>query len=1203
VQKHVDWQFVGRISLEILLLVYTLVLLILGDSYLKWFLWGFLGLVWLVVGLTGMLKKRSRASVADERLSGQLPAVSSLYLFFTLWLMWSGVSLWWSQYVPLGLGRLTQIMTGMIGLEIGRWLVRGYGQQSSHGETDVFKRFALGMTLLGWVLALGAVFFMVFPIWAQLLPGFNILVATYGHNHVAAFFILALPVQMWLTVVSLEEITKKLSGQKKIDWKEKWQARLEMGGLFLIMAIPVLIMATSFGRVAMLVGLGQLLGWLVVVEWLQKKKVLVISLLVSKLMRLLLAGLAIVLASVLIAMLVTSAFPQLLPDDFCATSPYKIQLCKSFKEEGRLAYWHQGWESFRQWPWTGYGLGTFALVSIRFRLAVWQATSYTHNEYWSQFVETGVLGGVLFLGLMVSAVWVVVVAIRRLMAAQVTTARLSSSGLTTQMVLLFVVSLSLSWLGMMVNVFFDFDWSFSGLWLLSWMMMGMMAEVSGGSGKKAVPRLRKWVLVFIAGWLVTLMSAYGLVEFALWKGWHGWVARHASIFVEHTVLLATSDKLSEEEKLMVFEKHKMYPKVVEVALKEKIGVIDDLTVINNSINSNKKSWLLQLIYVDPWSAIALADNTDSFVLLLSRDELEPGVQVLTELLEKQVATIGENRVSYSTKQAVLRYKKRLIDLLLDEVQSDSQISQTEKELLLEKAAKQIIDAQHIDTWAVANWSGLGFKLEDREFVTLLDLLTNESLNNSGLTGDLWVTRLMTMIEYEFAQFKPEKSPQKITKMVKLAVAIQPWKNFDTWKMVSKNYLDFYVSQGLAVALKHEYQSKWQILEKQWIQLVKTNPIGAKQILSGWEDAFREITSQSQQNETDFVAVDEATMQIGYLLMAHENAMVKTYGVIDFSQYELAWQRNPHELRSNKIFWWIYSLRDKELQQLPSNEVLNYLNLIGLQTDPSSYAGLVKEHQVLINSLIAQTIMHGEYDQIGVIEKYYEKLPYLDKDEVTSWQARLNELWESIPLVDKVKLLPQLQSLKWTSTRIEWEAGDTYQKQLVDVVKDLALQKDFHLLQIGLDALSQTFTELGDVEKNVSYQSRVALTKELQLLALNAVRQPDREKYWPLVQQATNLMQQTLPGDYYVLVQMGNMYVAWAQDKANGEHIVIMNNDHDRLLQQAEEAYKACLRRFSEQNGKEERHNDCFWSLQDVYVDPPYQQYEAVAKIIIEYTLD
>jgi hypothetical protein len=510
-------------------------------------IWG----VWaLLVGLLGFL-------LADTFLLPYWLAVVQIGVWWFLWQAQRKLPVWClvaGILLLIGLGLnvfATQVLPGTL-QGVLRWLL-------------VLELWWLGILrspttkLIPWlwygsVLLLSAVVSISLATWIfpslQLIPGLNLLYATFGHSHIVVLILLGLPL-----VVLGDQLVPS-------QW---W--RWGLLGL-------VAVLCTSFGRVAMVITVLELL---VLSRWLprfsQIKKTVQIS--------------GISLAIVMLITVGWSAWLGMGGNCFIPKS-FKTQLCKSFHSEQRPEYFRQAWESITHHAWTGTGLNTFHVISLQERTLPWGYSAYVHNDYLQWMVELGVPIG-LFLTVGLWWTW--------LSCRPVGTAP-ETQTLTFQRAI---------WLGvgaLLCNSLLDMDLHYTSVLCLVALWLGWLVGWQDMLQKNGARRVQRWLTTSIVTVsAVLLLSWAGMYVVTNYWWQQGQVTKvaetfpyfgfHSHIFVQHFAELS----LPTQQKIIRLYENE--PEIMRLLLAEQ------LEDSRQKYSPETFSLLQHIYYLDPWSRLEL----------------------------------------------------------------------------------------------------------------------------------------------------------------------------------------------------------------------------------------------------------------------------------------------------------------------------------------------------------------------------------------------------------------------------------------------------------------------------------------------------------------------------------------------------------------------------------------------------------------------
>lgn len=346
---------------------------------------------------------------------------------FTLWLVW--VISWiatsiWTHHIPLVLESSSILFFSFIFFSIVLLLPK---------KTLPINLLYFQLITLTTVLSVISLIFTFIPNIGVLLPGKNLVFASYGHNHLAAFLLLIIPINWW---TYLKEIKSS---------QNKWLHIALLSTLFIMYTL----LFSSFGRIATIIGTLQLVYiWFF---WLKKpfslNKVVKKTALFFTTMLLLLLGFKLFFGfASLMGIKITCPLPE-------------PRLCKSLNNEPRLAYWDQALKAIHDYPLTGYGPKTFSFINLKYKQTPDLGTSYAHNAFIQAWAETGLITGTFFLVLMVYLLY---------KSTKVVHLLKNQPNYLTPM-----------WLGLVsiyFNNLFDFDWEFLGVWLVTLLFIAMILK-------------------------------------------------------------------------------------------------------------------------------------------------------------------------------------------------------------------------------------------------------------------------------------------------------------------------------------------------------------------------------------------------------------------------------------------------------------------------------------------------------------------------------------------------------------------------------------------------------------------------------------------------------------------------------------------------------------------------------------------------------
>ncbi len=330
-------------------------------------------------------------------------SAQSQWLVSLLFIAWVWLSLFWSISLPLSISRAIFISLGLLIF----WFFR-----TRHEEFFSLNITSFFLLSIGATLAIFQLVSLVWPLLISRLPPVSLLATTYGHAHTSALLLLSLP-------LAIHAVIQK----KKLGW------------LLLLLYAAALI--SSFGRITILLTISEFLGCM----YLFRSQI-------SLRTRVTLRWLTVLFGALLLVMAAFSLIPQLSYGEKCVVPILRIKLCKSVIDESRPEFWHQAITAVIQRPLTGWGGGTFSIISRQLADLGTSYSAFAHNEHLQIAEEYGLIGLVLFL--------IVLYFPARVIITSVTKYRVAHP---------LVVCLSIGWIALSADALFDYNWNFYAIWL------------------------------------------------------------------------------------------------------------------------------------------------------------------------------------------------------------------------------------------------------------------------------------------------------------------------------------------------------------------------------------------------------------------------------------------------------------------------------------------------------------------------------------------------------------------------------------------------------------------------------------------------------------------------------------------------------------------------------------------------------------------
>ncbi len=426
------------------------------------------------------------------------------------------------------------------------------------------------------------------------LPPMTLLYPKFGHNHLAAFLLLVLPLSAYVVV----------KNRNRRAW--------------VFFAIVCVALVLSWGRVALVIGLLQLIA---LAFFLFQKKLVprkVASIIFSS------------LSILFIACCLTIGYYTLVQFkyDTCSAGMFRKFLCKNPYEEPRLEYWRQAVVATREYPLIGYGPGTFELINKKYRSRPAVGTAFAHNTLLETLSESGIVA-VLLLGILgVSLVG--------------KSYRVVSSQATFENVALFIAVS-----GQLINSMFDYDLNHIGIYIITVLFFAKILSGSSFDVSKETVKSQKKYQFFIklsltlsVGFILFFGLLFFVTEALLLLKKPQYVAERFPYFVEQKHILLLEENIKKSNADLFLDTYENHPEVVQNVL------------TFNITNAEKVAYYARLHEIYPWGLIWL---------LQTKDYTNEGfVEALQEQLNRSktflVAMEKMNKVEHHEQREILANK-------------------------------------------------------------------------------------------------------------------------------------------------------------------------------------------------------------------------------------------------------------------------------------------------------------------------------------------------------------------------------------------------------------------------------------------------------------------------------------------------------------------------------------------------------------------
>lgn len=575
-------------------IIYLLLLLILGDSYINYPLLGFGG-VWF---LTWWWIAPGKLSVS-ARLSGN----RSMQLIWAVWLAWlvaSMVSGFFSISIPLSLERVSYVILA--------WLV--FWTISSLSSWFKPEWWATLLLILALPIVGTSIFFQFFPAVARLLPGMNILYASYGHNHLAALLVLLAPLSWWWTT--------KYGKPHKRNW------------VLLIPIFFVVMLLTSFARVATVIGVIQL----IFICYALRRQM------IWRTVRPILSVLLVLFGFVLVTYAFFSVAHLINPAFTCPLPGWEKRLCKPIEQESRPAYWYQAIQVIKDNIWIGAGPGTFGIANKKYQYRKANQSAYAHNAFLEQAAETGMIGGTIFLLLMSALIFYA-----------------WHKNVVGGKNFNWYTAIFIGLVSIYTNALFDFDWSFLGVFILTVFLLSLLCSVDAKrkltAAKSVISQFQVWLTVIVMHVNVVLLLALALLyvytnyliqQGNLLKAWQIFPYFHWQKKVTQQ-----SHALSPVDRQRFFEIYANHPEVY----------VDELDLVNDAASELKLK--KKLIELQPSYSI---DHNMLYYYLSQGDwQLSKEQALILQKTWKEIETKGNMQIDHLKKVQLAKQLLKIGDEL------------------------------------------------------------------------------------------------------------------------------------------------------------------------------------------------------------------------------------------------------------------------------------------------------------------------------------------------------------------------------------------------------------------------------------------------------------------------------------------------------------------------------------------------------------
>ena len=451
---------------------------------------------------------------------------------------------------------------------------------SSDEDRKVFPRYVLGFSLFSLFVS---IVYTLTPFLRSTLPNTNLLVPSYGHNHVVDILFFGIPIAFFGAV-----------------WKKnnRWYV------LVLLCLLGGVVF--SFARAAMLL-VGIFLFGGVIFLWKKissKQKILWSTLFVG----------VVVLCSIFFIT------PQSFFQKYFHTAVVPRMEKKPIGADGRLEYFRQAIEGVKDKPFFGSGPGTFILVSKHFQKALDTYSRHAHNIILEEGSDGGIVGIILLLCLLC---WCARNIYRHIWSLE-----------HQKRFPVFV--LAISCLLSFLYALFDFTMSFFVVSVLFWSTIGIVMSSVEKKQSRQVP-----ISSFISyGAILVVFIFYGL-QFFCFTGFvkKDGIFAYVYYLSEGTTMefLKKNNSIEKNKQELFLLLHKKNPQVLDLLGQQ---YLDELMVLDPKNFSVQKKYFQSLLEHKEYEKVGLAlQSMNENFLLPTIESTSSGTLLLKNDLEKILDSI------------------------------------------------------------------------------------------------------------------------------------------------------------------------------------------------------------------------------------------------------------------------------------------------------------------------------------------------------------------------------------------------------------------------------------------------------------------------------------------------------------------------------------------------------------------------------------
>ncbi len=729
--------------------------------------------------------------------------------FFFLFLIGQIVSSFFTHSIPLSLQSVIFFSFGYLIFEF----------TVSFNDFDIERQVIDSILCATTVLMFLSILSLIYKPFSELLPGMNLLYHSFGHNHFAAVLLLVIPIAWQKASI---EIFKRGS---HASW-------------FLLPVVLSFYLLFTFARVGIMIGLLEL----VCIFFLLRRSVLKNDLIhVPKYTHIFFWIILSLFVAVIFFQLYYSVSPLFMKRSICPTDSFRNQLCKGINTELRWYYWQQAVSALRENLVFGYGPGTFELISTKYRQLAGIKTSFAHNFYLNVFAESGLIVGSIFIGLIFFMVKETV---------QVIKDEIKNKKKWSYNPFLF-----LGLVGISINSIFDFDWHFIGIFVLTFIYVGLI--IRAGSNRSITSKLRSVFAVFSLLLKLFLISVSVVFFLSLMLINSGRMEIGLSIFpffYHEKAIIEDWDSISPDlqKKLkLLYKNHSIFY----------------FDLLSHSSESEKLAIRKKLQRIDPWQ-ILYQSNIPHYLSQLKHEEAEEEFIKLLSLINKSM-----KQYDYSLNFVYVRdFSEYAWQLCKYEYNEKRDFA---------NSARYCEISLRFDPWIMSKKRPFVYEsglTHNNNFFDFFSLPSKEKLGNNT---DAYAQFLMDKAIDDIGRMNPIFPKSEL----KNYIQIRPWKKYYIWESISNVYFE-----------KIQFS-----LESGNLKLVKM-------YLDHWYEAFSILHGNSRFLDD----IHTRHLSEYLLLIAHDEMISNEVTLVDY--YKKALQVNRDVFFNSKI-WFEVNLHRIEHEEI------------------------------------------------------------------------------------------------------------------------------------------------------------------------------------------------------------------------------------------------------------------------------------------------